>query len=131
MPILPAIGTGLLHPKAPIWNIAELKPGEIRVRDALAWGDQVLWIDARSGQLFEQEHIPGIPGALRLNEDEWESLLPQLLQVWHPDRKVVVYCDSSACQASHNVARRLREEVGLTDVYVLHGGWAAWKEAGK
>ena len=42
---------------------------------------------------------------------------------------IVVYCSSKKCHSSEEVARRLREEVGLKTVYVLRGGWEAWKGA--
>jgi len=42
---------------------------------------------------------------------------------------VMVYCNSRKCHASEEVAHRLREEVGLRPVYVLRGGWEAWKGA--
>jgi len=41
---------------------------------------------------------------------------------------VVVYCSSLSCQASQEVAEKLREEVGLQSVFVLQGGWEAWRQ---
>jgi hypothetical protein len=38
----------------------------------------------------------------------------------------VVYCSSLSCNASREVARRLRREAQLPDVFVLEGGWEAW-----
>jgi rhodanese-related sulfurtransferase len=52
-----------------------------------------------------------------------------MLAAWSPENRTVVYCSSQSCAASHEVARRLREEAGLDNVYVLHGGWEAWLEA--
>ncbi len=54
-------------------------------------------------------------------------LVPAVLDRWEPDGKVVVYCSSLSCQASHEVARRLREKMNLPNVYVLQGGWEAWQ----
>lgn len=90
------------------------------------WKQQVLWVDARSADDFAGSHIPD---AVRLTEDDWNELLPELLNVWEPDAVVVVYCSSRTCHASEEVAKRLREEVGLKPVYVLRGGWEAWKGA--
>jgi rhodanese-related sulfurtransferase len=67
-----------------------------------------------------------VPGAIQLNEDRWNELLPQMLQAWSPGKKVIVYCSSQACGASREVAHRLRNEAGLTNVVVLEGGWEAW-----
>jgi rhodanese-related sulfurtransferase len=64
--------------------------------------------------------------ALSLNEDRWNELLPQFLAVWSPGKKIVVYCSSLSCNASREVARRLRKEAQIPDVFVLEGGWEAW-----
>ena len=101
---------------------------------AQVWGENVLWIDARPEDHFEREHVPG---ALLLNEDRWNELLPQVLGTWSPEKRVIVYCDTDGCGASREVAHRLREEAGLKDnegknsVFVLKGGWKAWVESRK
>ena len=97
--------------------------GEVSASTIRAWGEPVLWVDARSRAKFEREHLPG---AVLLNEDEWETLIAPFLEAWDPDRKVVVYCDGGRCEASAAVAERLRSELKLPDVYVLEGGWRAW-----
>ena len=86
----------------------------------------VLWVDARSEADYSAGHIPG---ALLLNEDSWDDLLPQVLQTWQPDTPIIVYCSSKTCHTSEEVAQRLRKEVGLPVVQFLRGGWEAWKEA--
>ena len=117
--LIPAIGTGLWHPKRPSWQ-----SDEVTLAVARSWGATVLWVDARADADFEKGHIPG---ALPLNEDRWDDLLPGLLDKWDPGRKIVVYCSSLSCQTSRDVARRLREEVNLPNVFVLQGGWEAWQ----
>jgi rhodanese-related sulfurtransferase len=97
--------------------------GAIDPAQARAWGESVLWADARRQADFDRAHVPG---ALALNEDEWDALLPALLERWTPDRRVVVYCDGGACKASQQVAARLRD-AGIAPVYILRGGWPAWK----
>lgn len=100
-----------------------------------AWGDpevslfqaldlKGLWVDARPRQEYEKEHIPG---ALLLNEDEWNRQLPELLAQWSAEQVVIVYCSSLQCKASQAVARRLHEETGM-EVKILKGGWEAWKK---
>jgi len=101
---------------------------DVTLVDAQGWGDSVLWLDARPDEQYNREHIPG---ALLLNEDRWGELLPQMLAVWSPEKRVVVYCSSQNCSASHDVAHRLKEEAGLKEVFVLHGGWEKWLEAKK
>ena len=118
--LLPAIATGLWHPRRPA-----SQSDEVTLATASGWERDVLWVDARPDGDFARGHVPG---AISLNEDRWEDLLPGLLDHWDPTRKVVVYCSSLSCQASHDVARRLREEVQLPNVFVLQGGWEAWEK---
>lgn len=95
----------------------------VSVMQARAWGENAIWVDARPDEEFARNHVPG---AVSLNEDRWNALLPQFLAVWSPDKKIVVYCSSHSCNASRDVARRLREEAQLKNVFVLEGGWEAW-----
>jgi len=90
---------------------------------ARAWGDSTVWIDARPDDEFARDHVPG---AISLNEDRWNDLLPQFLAVWSPGKKVVVYCSAQSCDLAREVAERLRKEAQLLDVFVLDGGWEAW-----
>ncbi len=123
--LLPAIGQAIYLRHDIAWEAAPLQPDEVKLVEARGWGDSVLWVDARPNEQFEQAHIPG---AILLNEDHWQELLPPMLAAWSPDRRTVVYCSRQTCAASHEVAKRLREDAGLKDVYVLHGGWETWQE---
>ena len=60
----------------------------VSVAQAQAWGEKVLWVDARPDDQFVAGHVPG---AMQLNEDRWEELMHQVLGAWSPERKVVVY----------------------------------------
>jgi rhodanese-related sulfurtransferase len=120
--LLPAFAIGLWHPRRPAWQ-----SDEVTLATALGWGQKVLWIDARPDADFARAHIPG---AVSLNEDRWDDLLPGVLDRlqdhWDTSGKIVVYCSSLSCQASHEVARRLRDDASLPNVFVLQGGWEAW-----
>ena len=121
--LIPAGVAAFVHPRRPEWSREILAPGEERLKTVLAWGSAVLWVDARSQRDYETEHIPG---ALSLNLEEWDTLFPRFLDQWSPERKVVVYCSSLSCAMSHEVADRLTQS-GVSPVYVLKGGWEAWK----
>ena len=101
-----------------------LAPGEVRLATARMWGDKVQWVDARSRAKYERTHIPG---ALLLNEDEWDNLVGPFLDAWDADKTLVVYCDGGSCEASQAVAERIRTELKIGGVYMLKGGWAAWE----
>ncbi len=122
---LPALGEALYLREEVSWDAPPVANDEVTIQDALAWGESLLWVDARPDAEFETKHIPG---ALSLNEDRWNELLPQVLTTWAPEKRTVVYCSSQSCAASHEVARRLREDAGLKNVFVLHGGWEAWQK---
>ncbi|MDQ2659698.1 MAG: rhodanese-like domain-containing protein [Verrucomicrobiota bacterium] len=123
---LPAIGQAVYYGKSVSWHAPAVAKDEATLEVVRSWGDTVLWLDARPDAQFLQEHIPG---GVPLNEDRWNELLPQALNAWSPEKRVVVYCSSQSCAASHEVARRLRDEVQLKNVFVLHGGWETWLEA--
>ena len=101
-----------------------LAENEVVLATAQSWGDKVLWVDARPRARFDREHIPG---AVLLNEDEWVRLVGPFLDEWEPGKNIVVYCDSGSCDASHAVAKRIKDELQVdSPIRVLHGGWDAW-----
>jgi len=121
--LLPAAGEAIYFRDKISWR-SPIPPSEsVNVDQARAWGQNAIWIDARPDEEFAHDHVPG---ALSLNEDRWNELLPQFLAAWSLGKKVVVYCSSLSCNASREVARRLRKEAQLPDVFVLEGGWEAW-----
>jgi len=121
--LLPGAGEAIYFRDKISWR-SPIPPSELAsVAQARAWGENVTWVDARPEEEFARDHVPG---ALSLNEDRWSELLPQFLAVWSPGRKIVVYCSSLSCNASREVARRLRREAQLPDVFVFEGGWEAW-----
>ncbi|MBA3961954.1 MAG: rhodanese-like domain-containing protein [Chthoniobacterales bacterium] len=122
---LPAIGQALYYRGNPALYGRPPDPGEVTLAQTKGWGASVLWIDARPNEEFEEGHVPG---AMSLNEDEWNRLLPAVLAAWTKERELVVYCSRESCNASRAVADRLRNEVKLKNVHVLPGGWEEWKE---
>ena len=122
---LPAIGQAVYYRGATSWQHPPVDSAPVSVAQAKDWGDAALWIDARAEEQFDGGHVPG---AMLLNEDDWNTLLPKVLAVWSPGRKLVVYCSRQTCNASHEVAERLRNEAGLKNVFVLQGGWEEWQK---
>lgn len=116
----PALVSGLLQLK----KEEPLGPGEVRAATARQWGAAVLFVDARPKARFDAGHIPG---AVLLNEENWDDLFPAFSDAWDPDKTVVVYCDGGACDASQHVAARLREALQANNIFVLKGGWPEWQ----
>jgi rhodanese-related sulfurtransferase len=121
--LAPGVGEAIYFRQKISWQSSILPSELVTVDQARTWAGNAIWVDARPDEEFARDHVPG---ALLLNEDRWNELLPQFLAVWSPGKKVVVYCSSLSCNASREVARRLRKEAQLSDVFVLKGGWEAW-----
>jgi rhodanese-related sulfurtransferase len=126
--LLPAAGEALYFRDKISWHSPVPASEMVTVANALGWGGNAIWIDARPEVEFAKEHAPG---AILLNEDRWNELLPKMLETWSPEKRVVVYCSSESCGSSREVARRLRKEAQLKNVFVLEGGWEAWLETKK
>jgi len=122
-PMLLAMLSMVFHPARAAWTAPLPGEGEVTLTEVLAWKEPVLWIDARVTGEYQQNHIPG---AISLNDDNFESELASVLNAWQPGSKVIVYCDTQLCDASHAMAERLRNEVGIPEVWILYGGWRAW-----
>ena len=120
---LPGTGQALYFRDKVSWQSPVPASEMVTLAQARAWGRNAIWVDARPDVEFERDHIPG---AVLLNEDRWSELLPQFLVTWSPEKRVVVYCSSQSCNASREVARRLRDEAQLKNVFVLQGGWEEW-----
>jgi len=122
---LPGIGQAIYFRDKVSWKLPVSASEMVTVVQARAWGENAIWIDARPDEEFARDHVPG---ALSLNEDRWNELLPQFLAVWSPEKKIVVYCSSQSCNASREVAHRLRNQAQppMQNVFVLEGGWEEW-----
>jgi len=120
---VPGLGQAIYFRDRVSWQSPVPASEMVTVAQVQAWGGTAIWVDARPDNEFVRDHVPG---ALSLNEDRWNELLPQFLAAWSQEKKVVVYCSSQSCNASREVARRLRNEAQLKNVFVLEGGWEEW-----
>jgi rhodanese-related sulfurtransferase len=102
-------------------DVVEITPAEARKR--LDRG--ALFLDARPVAFYGMGHIPG---ALPLPEDDFDRAFTGLEARLRNTLDLVVYCSGYGCEASHIVARKLREK-GV-HAAILHEGWPAWTEAG-
>lgn len=112
-----------IRPDALPWDISTY---EVELDVALEM-EGVLWIDARAPEDFEKGSYAN---SLSVNEESWEDGFANLLGEWIPDMPVVVFCSSQSCLRSHHVAERLREELGVEEVYTLKDGLESLIEAG-
>jgi rhodanese-related sulfurtransferase len=84
-----------------------------------------LFLDARPRDFWRMNRIPG---ALSLPEDGFERAFPEVEKRLRRGRPIVVYCSGYGCEASHLVARKLRER-GFAAA-ILDEGLPAWEDAG-
>ena len=122
------------HPERPALYLVpnQLRDDEIMLDKVLEWeADRgVVWIDARSRANFDKSRVKG---AYLLNEmEDFYSLLEP---IWSEiqnksDLPFIVYCSSESCLASRKVAEKLRESVGVSEVYILKGGEKSLTERG-
>lgn len=101
------------------------KPIDIRIDFAKALFDKKYqFIDARDPADFSAGSIKGAMNVpyhtLEQNKSKLEAL---------PKEKVYVVFCSSACDVSIDLAYAMAH-MGFTKVYIFHGGWDAWKDAG-
>jgi rhodanese-related sulfurtransferase len=83
-----------------------------------------LFLDARPRDFWRMSRIPG---ALSLPSEDFERAFPGVEAAVRRAPAVVVYCSGYGCEASHLVARRLRERgIGAG---ILDEGLPAWQDA--
>lgn len=125
--LLPGIGQAVYFRDKVSWQTSVPPSESVTVAQARSWGDGAIWIDARPDDEFSREHVPG---AIQLNEDRWNELIPQFLSAWTqaPGKKVIVYCSSHSCNLARDVAVRLRKQTDppMQNIFVLKGGWEEW-----
>ena len=119
----------LVNPNRPSADLtAEEDPYVLGVTEVLrrAVDQPVLWVDARPAEAFAAGTIPG---AVNVPPGRFETGITALLERWTPSTTIVVFCDGSTCDASRELARKLRAEFELPEVYAMKGGWEAWSAA--
>lgn len=119
-----AVCSVFLFPKHYLNQATTLVEGEVSAKAAWLKTEKFVWIDARPRPKYETAHVPD---AILLNEEEWDSCFPNLTEAWSPGMTIVVYCEVG-CRSSYKVAERLRDK-GMEPVFVLKGGWQAWRAA--
>lgn len=90
--------------------------------NAILRGNSGVVIDARFRRDYDLGHLEG---AISVPIDANDARRGELTASISKDSKVVVYCQSRACQYAENVAVWLQDN-GFSDVVVYRGGWVDW-----
>ena len=85
-----------------------------------------LLIDARPEEEFQRAHIPG---AVSVPSHSFPEMIVFFAEDHGRNKTTVIYCDTTDCDRSVELARRLRDEVGWTDLRILDGGMLGWKRS--
>jgi rhodanese-related sulfurtransferase len=94
--------------------------------DARALLDRgALFLDARPRDFWRMNRIHG---ALPLPEDDFDRAYAEVEPQLRRATGIVVYCSGFGCEASHIVARKLRERGFIAAI--LDEGLPAWQDAG-
>ena len=120
-------------PLAADWSVEDqltLDPGEIMVisleeaRD-LFFSQTVVFLDARSPELYEHGHILG---ARNLPWEAMDEYFGDVMADTPQDVLIITYCDIESCNWSKDLALALFY-AGYENIRVLVNGWTLWQEA--
>jgi rhodanese-related sulfurtransferase len=102
-----------------------IKPIDVRIDFAKALFDKKYrFLDARDISDFQAGHIQGAMNIPFHDFDKYKETLEGLPK----DQVYVVYC-SASCDVSIDMAYAMAK-MGFKKVYIFHGGWDEWKDAG-
>jgi rhodanese-related sulfurtransferase len=88
--------------------------------------DDVLFVDARSQNHYENGHIPG---AVSLPAGQFEERIEFFLNRYPPEQPIVTYCSGRTCEDSHDLAQLL-SDLGFTNVRIFIDGFPGWEAEG-
>jgi rhodanese-related sulfurtransferase len=87
---------------------------------------QVLFVDARSLEDFNDGHIKG---AVSLPVGQYDGRIDAFSKLYNLDRPIVTYCSGRTCEDSHHLAQLLMER-GYLNISVMIDGFPGWEAEG-
>jgi rhodanese-related sulfurtransferase len=90
----------------------------VEVKPLLEAG-QIVLVDGRPKTAYDIEHIPG---AVSLPGESTPEAFIDFATKYPQHTAIVVYCNSENCDAAHELAEKLRKELGFTNVKEMPGG---------
>ena len=86
----------------------------------------VLFVDARTSDDYDDGHIPG---AVSLPVGQFDEHIDAFLDQHNIEQPIVTYCSGRTCEDSHILAKLLMD-FGYSDVKVFIDGYPGWEAAG-
>jgi rhodanese-related sulfurtransferase len=86
----------------------------------------VLFVDARTRDSYDDGHIPG---AESLPVGQFDELIDTFIDKYAIEQAIVTYCSGRTCEDSHNLAQLLID-FGYGDVKVFIDGFPGWQAEG-
>ena len=84
--------------------------------------NNMLFIDARAKQYYDDGHIPQA-----ICNDDLNDLINEIENRISLDAGFVVYCSDDDCGSSEELAISLQEQ-GFMNIFLFKGGWKQWTE---
>lgn len=101
------------------------KTSALQVQEMLDRSEDFHLVNVLPEEAFDEKRIPG---SVNVPVEDTDFLERMQELVDDPGATIVVYCASTACQASPRAARRL-EEAGYRNVIDFEGGLEEWERA--
>ncbi|MBF0549987.1 MAG: rhodanese-like domain-containing protein [Deltaproteobacteria bacterium] len=86
----------------------------------------IMIIDARDREIYEQSHIPG---AINLPIHAIDQFFDQFQSQFPPVMPVITYCDGAGCDQAANLAEFLKNN-GYGQIHIFLAGLSEWTKAG-
>jgi predicted sulfurtransferase len=84
----------------------------------------VLFIDARNDDEWNEGHIPG---AIHIFPEDFQKHIPEIISLPR-DKRIVAYCSGGPeCPLSHEICDQLAN-FGFKRLFIYFGGWTEWKK---
>jgi len=118
--------------RAVVCDPATIAPEEICLATVQAeWpAGFLLLIHARPAAEWKANGIPGSIPLTIVGDTSFDEQVEASLEKLGTAQRALVYCGSTGCGISKEVAKRLKTLGFIPEVRALHGGWDALKQAG-
>ena len=103
-----------------------LEIGDIALAKELYDSQKFLFVDARTGDDYDEGHIKG---AISLPVGQFDEKIEAFLEQYPPEKAIITYCSGRTCEDSHNLAQLLLA-VGYTKINVFIDGFPGWESEG-